>query len=62
MPPAIARDYLQPVAQKHMAQLQHNMLGVGAKTSALLIINQRGRQMVSLDPRRPLYQTALAAA
>jgi predicted phage-related endonuclease len=43
----------EAAAEKHMAQLQHNMLVVGAKTSVLSIINGGGKWheiSISADP------------
>ena len=52
----------EAAAEKHMAQLQHNMLVVGAKTSVLSIINGGGKWHEILISADPLYQTVLIAA
>jgi len=52
----------EAVAEKHMAQLQHNMLVVGAKTSVLSIINGGGKWHEISISADPLYQTVLIAA
>ena len=49
-------------AEKHMAQLQHNMLVVGAKTSVLSIINGGGKWHEISISGDPLYQSVLIAA
>jgi predicted phage-related endonuclease len=49
-------------AEKHMAQLQHNMLVAGTKKSVLSIINGGGKWVeISIDSD-PIYQTILIAA
>jgi predicted phage-related endonuclease len=49
-------------AEKHMAQLQHNMLVAGTKKSVLSIINGGGKWVeISIDAD-PIYQTILIAA
>src|SRR6202166_1721120 len=49
-------------AEKHMAQLQHNMLVAGTKKSVLSIINGGGKWVeISIDAD-PIYQTVLIAA
>src|ERR1700735_1206747 len=49
-------------AEKHMAQLQHNMLVAGTKKSVLSIINGGGKWIeISIDAD-PIYQTILIAA
>ena len=52
----------EATAEKHMAQLQHNMLVVGAKTSVLSIINGGGKWHEISISADPLYQTVLIAA
>jgi hypothetical protein len=52
----------EAAAEKHMAQLQHNMLVVGAKTSVLSIINGGGKWHEISISADPLYQTVLIAA
>jgi hypothetical protein len=52
----------EAAAEKHMAQLQHNMLVVGAKTSVLSIINGGGKWHEISISAAPLYQTVLIAA
>ena len=52
----------EAAAEKHMAQLQHNMLVVGAKTSVLSIINGGGKWHEISISAGPLYQTVLIAA
>ena len=52
----------ETAAEKHMAQLQHNMLVVGAKTSVLSIINGGGKWHEISIAADPLYQTVLIAA
>lgn len=52
----------ETAAEKHMAQLQHNMLVVGAKTSVLSIINGGGKWHEISISADPLYQTVLIAA
>ena len=48
--------------EKHMAQLQHNMLVAGTKKSVLSIINGGGKWVgLSIDAD-PIYQTILIAA
>ena len=51
----------EAAAEKHMAQLQHNMLVVGAKTSVLSIINGGGRWVELSIEADPVYQTVLIA-
>lgn len=49
-------------AEKHMAQLQHNMLVLRVKSSVLSIINGGGKWVqISVDAD-PIYQTVLLAA
>ena len=52
----------EAAAEKHMAQLQHNMLVVGAKTSVLSIINGGGKWIELSIDADPIYQTILIAA
>ena len=52
----------EAAAEKHMAQLQHNMLVVGVKTSVLSIINGGGKWHEISISADPLYQTVLIAA
>jgi predicted phage-related endonuclease len=49
-------------AEKHMAQLQHNMLVVGTKKSVLSIINGGGKWVELSIEADPIYQTVLIAA
>ena len=49
-------------AEKHMAQLQHNMLVAGTKKSVLSIINGGGKWIEILIEADPIYQTILIAA
>jgi predicted phage-related endonuclease len=49
-------------AEKHMAQLQHNMLVVGSKKSVLSIINGGGKWIELSIEADPIYQTILIAA
>ena len=51
----------EAAAGKHMAQLQHNMLVVGAKTSVLSIINGGGKWVELSIEADPVYQTVLIA-
>ena len=51
----------EAAAEKHMAQLQHNMLAVGAKTSVLSIINGGGKWVELSIEADPVYQTVLIA-
>jgi predicted phage-related endonuclease len=48
--------------QKHMAQLQHNMLVAGTKKSVLSIINGGGKWVELSIEADPIYQTILIAA
>jgi predicted phage-related endonuclease len=52
----------QVAAEKHMAQLQHNMMVVGAKTSVLSIITGGGKWVEMAIPADPVYQTAMMYA
>jgi hypothetical protein len=49
-------------AEKHMAQLQHNMLVAGTKKSVLSIINGGGKWIEITIEADPIYQTILIAA
>ena len=49
-------------AEKHMAQLQHNMLVAGTKKSVLSIINGGGNWVELSVDADPIYQTILIAA
>lgn len=49
-------------AEKHMAQLQHNMLVAENKTSVLSIINGGGKWVELAIEADPIYQTVLIAA
>ena len=49
-------------AEKHMAQLQHNMLVAGTKKSVLSIINGGGKWIQLSIEADPIYQTILIAA
>src|SRR3984893_6075295 len=49
-------------AEKHMAQLQHNMLVAGTKKSVLSIINGGGKWVELSIDADPIYQTILIAA
>jgi len=49
-------------AEKHMAQLQHNMLVAGATKSVLSIINGGGKWVELSIDADPIYQTILIAA
>src|SRR5258705_963165 len=49
-------------AEKHMAQLQHNMLVAGTKESVLSIINGGGKWVEISIEADPIYQTILIAA
>jgi predicted phage-related endonuclease len=52
----------QAAAEKHMAQLQHNMLVAGTKKSVLSIITGGGSWILLLVEADPIYQTILIAA
>src|ERR1700730_5440804 len=52
----------EAAAQKHMAQLQHNMLVAGTKKSVLSIINGGGKWVELSIEADPIYQTILIAA
>ena len=49
-------------AEKHMAQLQHNMLVAGTRKSVLSIINGGGKWVELSVEADPIYQTILIAA
>jgi predicted phage-related endonuclease len=49
-------------AEKHMAQLQHNMLVAGTRKSVLSIINGGGKWVELSIDADPIYQTILIAA
>src|SRR6202165_5354084 len=52
----------EAAAEKHMAQLQHNMLVAGTKKSVLSIINGGGKWVELSVEADPIYQTILIAA
>src|SRR5882672_2313567 len=52
----------EAAAEKHMAQLQHNMLVAGTKRSVLSIINGGGKWIELSIEADPIYQTILIAA
>src|SRR3954470_5898834 len=52
----------EAAAEKHMAQLQHNMLVAGTKKSVLSIINGGGKWLELTIEADPIYQTILIAA
>src|SRR6201987_2123823 len=52
----------EAAAEKHMAQLQHNMLVAGTKKSVLSIINGGGKWVELSVEANPIYQTILIAA
>jgi predicted phage-related endonuclease len=52
----------EAAAEKHMAQLQHNMLVASAKKSVLSIINGGGKWVEVSIEADPIYQTILIAA
>ncbi len=52
----------EAAAEKHMAQLQHNMLVAGARKSVLSIINGGGKWVELSVEADPIYQTILIAA
>src|ERR1700745_3707258 len=52
----------EAAAEKHMAQLQHNMLVAGTKKSVLSIINGGGKWIELSVEADPIYQTILIAA
>jgi Phage-related protein, predicted endonuclease len=52
----------EAAAEKHMAQLQHNMLVAGTRKSVLSIINGGGKWISLSIEADPIYQTILIAA
>jgi predicted phage-related endonuclease len=52
----------EAAAQKHMAQLQHNMMVAGTKSAVLSIITGGGKWVEIKIPADPIYQTALIYA
>ncbi|MBR1245108.1 YqaJ viral recombinase family protein [Bradyrhizobium sp. AUGA SZCCT0274] len=52
----------ETAAEKHMAQLQHNMLVANTKTSVLSIITGGGNWVELAIEADPIYQTVLIAA
>src|SRR5665811_1356583 len=52
----------EAAAEKHMAQLQHNMLVAGTRKSVLSIINGGGKWVEISIEADPIYQTILIAA
>ena len=52
----------EAAAEKHMAQLQHNMLIADCKNSVLSIITGGGKWIEIAIPADPVYQTVLVAA
>jgi predicted phage-related endonuclease len=52
----------EAAAEKHMAQLQHNMLVAGTKKSVLSIINGGGKWIELSIEADPIYQTILIPA
>jgi predicted phage-related endonuclease len=52
----------EAAAEKHLAQLQHNMLVAGTKKSVLSIINGGGKWIELSIEADPIYQTILIAA
>jgi len=52
----------EAAAEKHMAQLQHNMLVAGTTKSVLSIINGGGKWVELSIEADPIYQTVLIAA
>src|SRR3984957_17989346 len=52
----------EAAAEKHMAQLQHNMLVAGTQKSVLSIINGGGKWIELSIEADPIYQTILIAA
>jgi predicted phage-related endonuclease len=52
----------EAAAEKHMAQLQHNMLVAGTQKSVLSIINGGGKWIEISIEADPIYQTILIAA
>ena len=56
------RSRRRAAAEKHMAQLQHNMLVAGTKKSVLSIINGGGKWIELSIGADPIYQTIMIAA
>lgn len=52
----------EAAAEKHMAQLQHNMLVAETKMAVLSIINGGGKWVELMIEADPIYQTVLIAA
>jgi predicted phage-related endonuclease len=52
----------QAAAEKHMAQLQHNMMVVGAQASVLSIVTGGGKWVEIAIAADPVYQTAMLYA
>jgi predicted phage-related endonuclease len=52
----------EAAAEKHMAQLQHNMLVANSRKSVLSIINGGGKWVELTIEADPIYQTVLIAA
>jgi hypothetical protein len=52
----------EAAAEKHMAQLQHNMWVVNARTAALSIMSGGGKWIEMAVPADPLYQHFLVTA
>jgi predicted phage-related endonuclease len=52
---------VEAAIEKHMAQLQHNMLVAGTKTAVLSIINGGGKWIEATVDADPVYQTVLVA-
>src|SRR5438128_360181 len=52
----------QAAAEKHMAQLQHNMMVVGSKNAVLSIITGGGKWVEMAISADPVYQTAMMYA
>ncbi len=52
----------ESAAEKHMAQLQHNMWVIQAKLAVLSIITGGGKWVEMTIPTDPLYQTVLISA
>jgi predicted phage-related endonuclease len=52
----------EATAEKHMAQLQHNMWVTNAKTSVLSVITGGGKWVEIMIPADPLYQHLLLTA
>src|SRR4029079_10718917 len=52
----------QAAAEKHMAQLQHNMMVVGSKNAVLSIITGGGKWVEMAVSADPVYQTAMIYA